>query len=62
VSSVKEIQEAIPRLSREEVEAIRDWIESYLEDGLELRNEVIAKLDQSRREITEGKYTTRQPR
>jgi hypothetical protein len=62
VSSVKEIQEAIPRLSREEVEAIRDWIENYLEDGLELRDEVIAKLDQSRREITEGKYTTRQPR
>jgi hypothetical protein len=62
VSTVKEIQEAIPRLSREEVETIRDWIDNYLEDRLELKDEVRAKLDQSRREIAAGKYTTRQPR
>jgi hypothetical protein len=62
VSTVTEIQEAIPRLSREEVEAIRDWIEDYLEARLELSDEATAKLDQSRREIAAGKYTTRQPR
>jgi hypothetical protein len=62
VSTVKEIQEAIPRLSREEVEAIRDWIDDYLEDHLELNDEVKAKLDQSRREIAAGKYTTRKPK
>jgi len=61
VSTVKEIQEAIPRLSREEVEAIRDWIEDYLEDRLELKDEVKAKLDQSRREIADGRYTSRRP-
>ncbi len=62
MSTVKEIQEAIPRLSRKEVEEIRSWIEDYLEDQLELADEIKAKLDQSRREIAAGQYTTRRPK
>ena len=61
MSTVQEIEAAIPNLSRDEVEALRAWIEDYLEDQLELTDEVKAKLDQSRREIAEGNYTTRQP-
>jgi hypothetical protein len=61
MSTVQQIEAAIPRLSRAEVEELRAWIEDYLEDTLELTDEVKAKLDQSRREIAEGKYTTRQP-
>ena len=60
MSTVKEIQAAIPNLSREDVEKIREWIDDYLEDHLELMDEVKAKLDQSRREIAAGQYTTRQ--
>ena len=55
---MKEIQAAIPKLSREEIEQIRQWIEDYLEEQLELTDEVKAKLDQSRREIAAGQYTT----
>ena len=62
MSTVKEIQAAIPNLSREEIEQIRTWIDDYLEDRLELTDDVKAKLDQSRREITAGQYTTRQPK
>jgi hypothetical protein len=62
MSTVKEIQAAIPKLSREDVEKIREWIDDYLEDQLELTDEVKAKLDQSRREIAAGQYTTRQPK
>jgi hypothetical protein len=62
VSTVKEIQEAIPRLSRKEIEKVRDWIENYLEDQLDLTEEVKAKLEQSRQEIAAGRYTTRQPK
>jgi bacterioferritin (cytochrome b1) len=58
---VKEIQAAIPNLSREEIEQIRQWIDDYLEDQLELSDEVKTKLDQSRAEIAAGQYTTRQP-
>ena len=57
MSTVKEIQATIPKLSREEIEEIREWIDDYLEDQLELTNEVKAKLDQSRREIAAGQCT-----
>jgi len=60
VSTVEEIRTAIPKLSRAEIEAIREWIDDYLEDKLELAEETKAKLDQSRREIAAGEYTTRQ--
>jgi hypothetical protein len=62
VSTVKEIQAAIPRLSRQEVEQIRQWIDDYLEDRLELSDEVKTKLDQSRAEIAAGNYRTHQPK
>lgn len=62
MSSVQEIEAAIPRLSRAEVEEVRAWIDDFLEDQLELTDEVKAKLDQSRREIAGGNYTTRQPK
>ena len=62
MSTVTEIQAAIPKLSREEVEEIREWIDDYLEDDLELSDEVKAKLDQSRAEIAAGRFTTRQPK
>ena len=61
MNTVQEIEAIIPRLSRDEVETLHAWIEEYLEDTLELTDEVKAKLDQSHREIAEGQYTTRQP-
>jgi flagellar biosynthesis regulator FlaF len=57
---VKEIQAAIPEMSRAELEQIRDWIDERLENNLELSDEAKAKLDQSRREIAAGQFTTRQ--
>ena len=62
MSTVQEIEAAIPRLSRTEIEEIRAWIDDFLEDQLELSDEVKAKLDESRREIAAGNFTTRQPR
>jgi hypothetical protein len=59
MTTVQEIEAVIPRLSRIEVEELHAWIEDYLEDQLELTDEVKAKLDQSRREIAAGQYTTR---
>ena len=58
MSTVQEIEAAILKLSRAEVERIREWIDNFLEDQLELTDEVKAKLDQSRREIAKGNYTT----
>lgn len=62
MSTVQEIEAAIPKLSRAEIEELRAWIDDFLEEQLELTDEVKSKLDQSRREIAEGNYTTRQPK
>ena len=61
MSTIQEIEAAIPRLSRAEVERLRIWIEDYLEEAFELTEDVKAKLDQSRSEIADGRCTTRQP-
>jgi len=59
VSAAEEIRTAIPKLPRAEIEAIREWIDDYLEDRLQLTDEIKSKLDQSRREIAAEQYTTR---
>ena len=61
MSTIQEIEAAIPRLSQVELEELRVWFEDYLEDHLELTDEVKAKVEQSRREIASGQFTTRQP-
>jgi hypothetical protein len=62
VSTVREIEDAIPRLQRSEIEALRDFIDDYLEDHLALSDEVAAKIEQSKKEIAAGQFTTRQPK
>ena len=62
MSTVQEIEAAISRLSRAEIEEIRAWIDIFFENQLELTDEVKAKLDESRREIAAGHYTTHQPK
>jgi hypothetical protein len=54
MSTVQEIEAAIARLSRHEIEEIRAWMDNFLEDQLELNDEVKSQLDQSRRDIAEG--------
>jgi hypothetical protein len=61
MSTVQEIEADISKLSHSEIEELRAWIDDFLESQLELTEAVKAKLNQSRREIAEGKYTTRQP-
>ena len=61
MSTVRELEAAIPKLSRAELDQFRAWFEDYLEDQLEITEDVKEKLDQSRREIAAGKCTTRLP-
>jgi hypothetical protein len=61
MSTVQEIEAAIPRLSRAELEELHVWFQDYVEDHLELADDVKARLDESRREIAAGNYTTRRP-
>ena len=54
MNTVKEIEAAIPRLSRAEIEELRAWIDNFLEDQLELTDEAKA-----RTEIAVGNCTLR---
>jgi hypothetical protein len=62
MSTLQEIEAAIPKLSPLELERLHEWFEDYLEDRLELADEVKTRLDESRREIATGKFKTRQSR
>jgi hypothetical protein len=61
MNTIQEIEVAIRRLTRLEVEELRAWSDDYLENQLELTDEAKTRLDQSRREIAAGQFTTRQP-
>jgi len=61
VSTVQEIEAVIPHLTRKEIEELRAWIDEFLEDQLELKDEVKERLDQSRSEIASGQFTVRKP-
>ena len=61
MSTVQEIEAALPRLTRAQLEELREWIDNYLEEELELSDEVKSRLEQSRREIEAGQFTTRRP-
>jgi hypothetical protein len=54
MSTVQEIEAAIPKLSPDELARFRDWFENYLEDHLELKDEVVQRIEDSRREIAAG--------
>jgi predicted outer membrane protein len=59
--NVQEIEQAIRTLPRTEIERLRNWIEDYLEDQLELTEEFKTKIEQGKRDIAQGRVRTRQP-
>ena len=61
MSTVQEIEAAIPKLSPAEIARLRDWLDDFVEQQLELTDEVKAELDEARREIAAGQTRTRQP-
>jgi len=51
MSTVKEIETAIARLTVEDMEAIRDWLDDLIEDQLEVTDEFKAKIQRAKKEI-----------
>lgn len=44
----------------QEIEQLRDWIENFLEDRLELTDEFAARIDRGKKDITEGNVRIRE--
>lgn len=61
MNTVQEIKAAIPKLPPEELAELKEWLEDFCEDQLELSDEVKAALERSHAEIATGQYRTRQP-
>jgi hypothetical protein len=62
MSSVKEIESALTRLSLEDLQAVREWLDEFIEDQLEISEEYKAKIQRARQEIADGVYSrTRNP-
>jgi len=62
MSTVHEIEKAISHLSPAEMVEVHEWLENMLEDQLEMTDEFKARIEQSEREMAEGKKPrVRQP-
>lgn len=59
-SDVQEIEQAIRSQPPPEVEQLREWIENFLEDQLELTDDFKASIDRGKRDIAEGNLRVRE--
>ncbi len=62
MSNVQEIETALTKLPLEEMEAVRDWLDEFIEDQLEVSDEFKAKIQRGQQEIAAGVHSrVRQP-
>jgi hypothetical protein len=56
MSSVKEIESALVKLTLSEKQAVRDWLDDLIEDELEVSDEFKVKVQRAKQEIADGVY------
>lgn len=54
MSTVQEIEQAISRLSPEEMRLVRDWLENQLEDRLPMTDQFKGQIENSERQMAVG--------
>lgn len=57
---MQEIEQAIRSLPRPKVEQLREWIENFLEDQLELTDEFKASIERGKRDVVEVNLRVRE--
>lgn len=57
MSKVEQLEAAMSNLTVDELQEIRDWLENFLEDELELTDEFKAQIEQAERDMAEGRYS-----
>jgi hypothetical protein len=57
MSTVKQIESALESLPLEELQAVRDWLDNFIEDQLEVSDEFKAKIQRAKQEIADGVYS-----
>lgn len=59
-SNLLEIAQVIQSLPRHDVEELREWIEDYLENQLEVTKEFAASIERGKKDIAEGNVRIRE--
>ncbi|MEO6970981.1 MAG: hypothetical protein ABI217_08810 [Chthoniobacterales bacterium] len=59
-NDVQEIGRAIQTLPRSEVERLREWIENFLEDQLDITDDFAASIDRGKKDIAEDNVRVRE--
>ena len=59
MSTVKEIESAIQKLTPSDVKELLSWIEDYLEDELEMTDEFKASIERGKQDIAAGRTRVR---
>ncbi len=54
MSTVKEIELALASLSVQDLQVVRDWLDDFIEDQLEVSDEFKAKIEWAQTEIAQG--------
>lgn len=54
MSTVKEIELALARRSVQDLQAVRDWLDDFMEDQMEVSDEFKAKIERAPTEIAQG--------
>lgn len=62
MSNVQEIESALTHLPLEDLQSVRDWLDDFIEEQMEVSDEFKAKIERANREIASGVHSrTRQP-
>jgi len=59
--TLQQVEEQVRQLSKEEKEALLDWLANIVEDELELTDEFKAKIERGEQDIREGRVRICKP-
>jgi len=57
MSTVKQIESALEGLPLEDLQSVRDWLDDFIEDQMEVSDEFKAKIQRASQEIGDGVYS-----
>lgn len=61
MSLLEQVEEQVKKLSKQELEALRDWLDNVLEDQLEFTDEFKAKIERGEQDIRAGRVRVHRP-
>ena len=61
MKKLEQIEAEVQKLTTQQQEQLRDWLENLLDDRLELKEEFKAEIEAGKKDIAEGHYRVRKP-